>query len=1327
MRVPRLALAAVIVVILGSGDVRTKTKATWTGGTLEASVRKTCASAPCWTGREECCEYLRTSLWASDPANERVVYFDGMSDTFGLFTEDARLWSGSSADGGGDSAYATSFTGGRFALLPNGALIYSTGGSVLLYAQNGSFVGTLVSEADVPGGRLTISCLYVEPNERCLFVCNGATRQLLLFKMTCGLGLRPDNDGSAVFDRVAVNMTTTRSSEGYGDDVLVDMAMGPEYELDGAKRNLLYVLARSSAVWGVWRLNWHTGLPTVTLEGGAEGGSGNDDGPIAILESIDGNEDEMASDAGFASLEVLGDGAFVVTPRTLADGAGHWQRNISLVAKYTANGTRVGSPLLLSDLMGTPLEAVALAEWGYGYTNAAACSNASNEWYARLGPNGLLYVTSSGPLRRPLVVDAGGESGTDRGYGLLGQLGAHSTGFLGHAAAVDFSRAADPRASRLSVDSEGVFRSSEKGPEDVKLAVTLIDAAGRSFNGSAELEVLISGAVIVDYRYQIYERHKQTRDVKIRTAMERGDAPHALMTTAGTGVREAVLHQAVYQFPHGPYNVSWTPDLASLTWVNEAGRSRGACGTRLNKGDFSWLDGTEQGGAASCDDLAFTAELFLRVGADLVTVGKRSFSVEPKELTDYCIIQHRDRLVLRGILTVSLFSIATVLAAGGFVYYWRDRDSIKLAQTGFLYTLLISCGLIGVNGVVLYATYYPGTIHHVLLTQGGCCLRLVCQYAGMSLMLTAVWRKTRVLHQMSADRLLRQRVCDGERLFGNLRGVLEMGAVLTPVVIWLAVWTREVEALNTADLRQFCRTMYCKYHSSFWSKPLIAYLLGLTCYTLTLSRISQTIHDAFGERQIMYPLLVGIWTIFGAFYVLQYTVSIDEDDPWRFMLLSSVIWSMMCFYTVYQICATKFYKAYYNVKVSVDEFDELELKRWLETGRQEAQEAAVANLNLAEEEPIFGIKTRTAGNRWYEANKHSAELSKYSFVFADVDFLHQLNENLGYERVNMRIKQTFKMYRDKYHSPPDCVVFRWFGGDEFGLITPVDLARARLVGLWECFRANGMSITGSAVQLRLQPDMPLHESKPVLNAIQAVQDMKKAGERGQCLWLDDCYRSVLSAAPPISHTETNETLGMQQITKLKRIIRKHAASTGDESATDRSSTTSSNVSRATFTMGVGWNPFSFVRGMDDSEMSMSTERNTEIAGNVCDRRPTYERSLSGRSFTDNPLRAAGSVPRLARPAPRPSGAYSPSPPSLSGSQSSMFTSDSDDRSTPVSPTAELDKRNVSFQTDLDAVGIYGRSEEVELAAMPSAAQGHPRTSGTSADGETDDDRSRSDS
>ena len=60
---------------------------------------------------------------------------------------------------------------------------------------------------------------------------------------------------------------------------------------------------------------------------------------------------------------------------------------------------------------------------------------------------------------------------------------------------------------------------------------------------------------------------------------------------------------------------------------------------------------------------------------------------------------------------------------------------------------MASCGLIGFNGVLMYATYYPGTEHHVLLTDTGCRVRLLGQYAGMSLMLTAVWRKTRYVRK----------------------------------------------------------------------------------------------------------------------------------------------------------------------------------------------------------------------------------------------------------------------------------------------------------------------------------------------------------------------------------------------------------------------------------------------------------------------------------------------------------------------------------------------------------------------------------------------------
>ena len=89
----------------------------------------------------------------------------------------------------------------------------------------------------------------------------------------------------------------------------------------------------------------------------------------------------------------------------------------------------------------------------------------------------------------------------------------------------------------------------------MELGVKLFDAAGQSYNGSAELEVVISGAIIVDSHYQIYKRHKQTRDVAIREVIQNGDAPRELMATASTGVREAVLHRASYSFFSGPYNV----------------------------------------------------------------------------------------------------------------------------------------------------------------------------------------------------------------------------------------------------------------------------------------------------------------------------------------------------------------------------------------------------------------------------------------------------------------------------------------------------------------------------------------------------------------------------------------------------------------------------------------------------------------------------------------------------------------------------------------------------------------------------------------------------
>ena len=111
---------------------------------------------------------------------------------------------------------------------------------------------------------------------------------------------------------------------------------------------------------------------------------------------------------------------------------------------------------------------------------------------------------------------------------------------------------------------------------------------------------------------------------------------------------------------------------------------------------------------------------------------------------------------------------------------------------------------------------------------------------------------------------------------------------------------------------------------------------------------------------------------------------------------------------------------------------------------------------------------------------------------------------------------------------------------------------------------------------------------------------------------------------------------------------------------------------------MGWNPFGFTRGVDDLEIP--SQRNTEIAGDVYNRRLSHQESGSiGRGtweprrgsqpgpFTDNPLRTepgAGSV----APAARPSGTDTPPPPSLSDSEISAYTVDSMDTSTP-SPSA----------------------------------------------------------
>lgn len=73
----RLLGAAGVVLLWPSHSPTTTTTAHWAGDTLTSTQLTACETDPCWSGHERCCGYIGTSLWASDPTNERVVYFDG--------------------------------------------------------------------------------------------------------------------------------------------------------------------------------------------------------------------------------------------------------------------------------------------------------------------------------------------------------------------------------------------------------------------------------------------------------------------------------------------------------------------------------------------------------------------------------------------------------------------------------------------------------------------------------------------------------------------------------------------------------------------------------------------------------------------------------------------------------------------------------------------------------------------------------------------------------------------------------------------------------------------------------------------------------------------------------------------------------------------------------------------------------------------------------------------------------------------------------------------------------------------------------------------------
>ncbi len=101
-------------------------------------------------------------------------------------------------------------------------------------------------------------------------------------------------------------------------------------------------------------------------------------------------------------------------------------------------------------------------------------------------------------------------------------------------------------------------------------------------------------------------------------------------------------------------------------------------------------------------------------------------------------------------------------------------------------------------------------------------------------------------------------------------------------------------------------------------------------------------------------------------------------------------------------------------------------------------------------DPVFGIWTRNAFLQFSQVMPRGLRV----VVFLDLDKLHQLNDQLGYEEVNRRIKSIFSVPFRRSD-----LIARWFSGDEIVILFDADEEFAlRKVGqLEEAARRQGMS------------------------------------------------------------------------------------------------------------------------------------------------------------------------------------------------------------------------------------------------------------------------------
>lgn len=132
--------------------------------------------------------------------------------------------------------------------------------------------------------------------------------------------------------------------------------------------------------------------------------------------------------------------------------------------------------------------------------------------------------------------------------------------------------------------------------------------------------------------------------------------------------------------------------------------------------------------------------------------------------------------------------------------------------------------------------------------------------------------------------------------------------------------------------------------------------------------------------------------------------------------------------------------------------------------------------------PTFGCLTRQGIDTYWQKQRRRKNLS---IVFLDIDHMHELNQSLGYAKVDQRLRRAFSTVRK------DELLGRWYSGDELILLVPSSEAYQAALRLKSALNLEGIQATFGITKAEGE-----FLSDVVKSASALVQDAKFQGNRG---------------------------------------------------------------------------------------------------------------------------------------------------------------------------------------------------------------------------------------